>query len=228
MSDPFGAGYPTDPGLNYYVIYDLRFPGQYEDIVTARRYNYFRDYDPHTGRYLQSDPIGLQGGQLSTYSYVNGNPVDTVDQYGLLFDSELAALLARQAAASPFPWVKVGLYSGAAGAATYQACFGGKNGSKDDECKEKLAKIWQYMNEIEARLTALHIDKLDLFTLAYSTPSPSLPKGSGSWLGHIHQVTGLQNGLRNLIKEAIAAGCYVPKYAWQLAYAPIPTRPLSR
>jgi RHS repeat-associated protein len=52
------------------------------DEETNTHYNYFRDYDPATGRYIQSDPIGLKGG-LSTYSYVSGNPLKLVDPLGL-------------------------------------------------------------------------------------------------------------------------------------------------
>jgi len=45
-------------------------------------YNYFRTYDPTTGRYITADPIGLEGG-LNTYTYVGGNPLRWVDPFGL-------------------------------------------------------------------------------------------------------------------------------------------------
>jgi RHS repeat-associated protein len=64
------------------LAYNLRFPGQYFDRETNTHYNYFRDYDPNTGRYVQSDPIGLQGG-LNTYSYAESAPNMLTDPLGL-------------------------------------------------------------------------------------------------------------------------------------------------
>jgi len=45
-------------------------------------YNYFRDYEPAIGRYVQSDPIGLGGG-LNAYEYVRSRPLSFWDARGL-------------------------------------------------------------------------------------------------------------------------------------------------
>jgi RHS repeat-associated protein len=84
--DPFGNGQPSGT-----FTYGLRFPGQFYDQTTRLHYNYFRDYDSRTGRYIESDPIGLGGG-INTYGYVDQNPLSYVDPVGefclsVFFDS---------------------------------------------------------------------------------------------------------------------------------------------
>ena len=82
-SDAFGTTTANENPSNLGTFnYNLRFPGQYYDQETKTHYNYFRDYDPATGRYIQSDPIGLGGGN-NTYGYVGGNPVISIDTLGL-------------------------------------------------------------------------------------------------------------------------------------------------
>ena len=81
--DPFGANPPNEnPAGQGTFKYNLRFPGQYYDAETGTLYNYFRDYDPAIGRYLESDPIGLDGG-VNTFAYALNAPAQRKDFFGL-------------------------------------------------------------------------------------------------------------------------------------------------
>ncbi|ELO7212383.1 hypothetical protein AB1A51_004539 [Escherichia coli] len=82
LSLPADTGYPdprgewdpeADPGLLY--------AGQWQDAESGLCYNRFRYYEPETGMYLVSDPLGLQGGE-QTYRYVP-NPLGYIDPLGL-------------------------------------------------------------------------------------------------------------------------------------------------
>lgn len=97
LDDPFGIAPPNeDPdGDGGPIVFNLRFPGQWYDQDTKLNYNYQRDYEPSTGRYVESDPIGLEGG-ISTYGYAISNPIGRFDANGLrpgdAFSSMSAAL----------------------------------------------------------------------------------------------------------------------------------------
>jgi len=82
--DTFGSLPPNSnpAGLGTFN-YNLRFPGQYYLAESGLHYNYFRTYDPQTGRYIESDPTGLNGGSYSTYAYVGGDPISYTDPFGL-------------------------------------------------------------------------------------------------------------------------------------------------
>jgi RHS repeat-associated protein len=84
QQEPFGNNPADEDPDGNSVAFDLplRLPGQRYDAETGLHYNYFRDYDAGTGRYAQSDPIGLEGG-LNTYAYVEGKVLMLVDQFGL-------------------------------------------------------------------------------------------------------------------------------------------------
>lgn len=76
--NPFGEATPTTS--TGYTL-NLRFPGQYWDAESGLSYNMNRDYEPASGRYIQSDPWGVGAGP-STYLYAGGNAVLNTDPLG--------------------------------------------------------------------------------------------------------------------------------------------------
>ena len=78
VNNAFGEQAPTGTASFY-----NRFPGQNFDEESGLSYNHHRFFDPITGGYGQSDPMGLFGGQNSTYAYANSNPLNNTDALGL-------------------------------------------------------------------------------------------------------------------------------------------------
>jgi RHS repeat-associated protein len=76
----------------------LRLPGQYSDSENQTYYNWNRYYDPRTGRYITSDPIGLAGG-FNLFSYVDSRPLNFIDDEGLFkkkFIKKLGEILSKR------------------------------------------------------------------------------------------------------------------------------------
>ena len=100
--EPFGkATVDEDPdGDGATTALNVRLPGQYADAETGWHYNFYRTYDPVTGRYLEADPIGLgqaemalspspnplaRGINANLYLYAGGNPTNAIDPSGLYY-----------------------------------------------------------------------------------------------------------------------------------------------
>ena len=115
--------------------------------TNAEHYNYFRDYDPAIGGYIESDPLGIAAG-LNTYGYVGATPLSSIDPRG-----ESAIALGGRAGAAiggsigslfPGPGTAVGAALGfGVGAATaYWIC---RDGAKAEPDKKQCSKAtrWQ-------------------------------------------------------------------------------------
>ena len=100
-SDAFGSTAPVqDPdGDGIATTINLRFAGQYYDAESGLHDNWHRTYDPSLGRYLSSDPIGLDGG-MNTFGYVGQSPMVNVDPKGLFAPSTVGELISGELATS--------------------------------------------------------------------------------------------------------------------------------
>ncbi len=165
--DPYGNQRILQPGS---FAMNLRLPGQYFQGALRLSQNWWRDYDPTLGRYIEADPIGIDGGQ-NVYAYVHGDPLNRADPMGLQAVNPLEATCVDSA--QPACWAgltlgALGVYeAGQAANALSNSQSKSKAGfcpTPNDDCKKLIADIYQAMERVENRAAAMASDKNGLFT----------------------------------------------------------------
>jgi RHS repeat-associated protein len=242
---------PDGDSLNYTL--NLRYPGQYYDQESGFSYNYFRDYEPGTGRYLESDPIGLRGGP-STYGYANQSPLANQDPTG---QSALALAAAPSSIAALGPpalvagaWVG-GFYFGTwlndeFGAGLSDAIWNASHSvperpkrmtrlqeraydrhcvGSDDPCAAIKAALQVMITEALGKQEEALVDKSTLYLYAYSIPNAAVTGTSTTWLGHIGPMYGRIANIQATIQVAEMMGCDVSREKAQARALFVPIKP---
>lgn len=216
-AEPFGASAaneaPTGQASAQAFTLNIRFPGQYLDKETGSFYNYFRTYNPSTGRYLQSDPVGLEGG-LNSFGYAVNDPLRHSDPTGRFLP---AIIIGGEIA---LDWGLTAMIGNALWNLTHPNSTpiptpGDPNQCKNENnCQPRYNQISLLVSELKKRYSDLIQDKKGL---------PAT--GPMSIEGHRQQFKNKQASLRNMLNAADVANCtgyQSDAWTWATIEAPYP------
>lgn len=143
--------------IDYIGGFEVGFPGQYYDVESGLWHNYHRTYDASTGRYLQSDPIGLEGG-LNTYAYAANNPIRLTDPSGLVVQGS-------------------GFGTASPGSLILNANGGGAAQQQPLACTREEAEEWQRMQDYLDNPFALPQITIDAFQQGHQLSKATVERG---------------------------------------------------
>ncbi|WP_230598319.1 RHS repeat-associated core domain-containing protein [Xanthomonas albilineans] len=229
---------------NVFVL-NLRFPGQRYDAASGLNQNYFRDYEPGNGRYVQSDPIGLGGG-INTYAYVESNPLLFNDLFALAKDQSCVAgytvggalcggaigtyggglfggvgggLLCSPSGPGAIACVAGGTAGGSTLGGAAGSAIGGVLGNLAGQTMCPDDECAKLIGKIDSLVSELKKRYSDLVIDVYGLPAI----GPMSIAGHKQQFRNKQTMLRGLLNEAASKGCTgYSTDAWMWATMPAP------
>ena len=178
--DPFGSTLPNQDadGDGTKFKYNIRFPGQYSDKETGLHYNNARFYSAATGRYIESDPLGLTGG-ANTYIYAYNDPEKYSDFFGLT--AECPATIGDIHTNMCYPTAPEGFvpYSGGRYFENYYHCGGT---SFLEYREDSSSAVTNAAGECVYDSTGGLIDNTHPYRMCQGTPDQYPVYGPGTWL----------------------------------------------
>jgi RHS repeat-associated protein len=200
---------------------DLRFPGQWFQLESGLAYNWHRHYDPTIGRYIEPDPIGLQGGR-NLYGYATQNPLAYADPDGR------NPMLVIGAACAEFPQACISIGAGTAWLITemvvrpsgmdrlMERAWDRYCSSKgDDPCSNLKNTLNTAITQAEGKMEAMLADRKVLF-------------GTVGWTTHADDLSGRIANIKAMIRLAKAIQCDVSAEEARATDLVIPTAPRGK